>query len=83
MAESYETPVLYRDHKLLILDQTRLPGEEIYICLLYTSKGKSSEAVDIVKLCKFITVAKGAAGGNDGIIQKNSAKIDPGIVILV
>ena len=31
MAESYETPVLYRDHKLLILDQTRLPGEEIYI----------------------------------------------------
>ena len=31
MKGSYVAPVVYQNHKLLILDQTRLPGEEIYI----------------------------------------------------
>ena len=37
-------------------------------------KREGAENIDIVKLCKFIAVAEGTAGRNDGVIQRDAAE---------
>ena len=42
-------------------------------------EGEGPQTVDVVDLCKFIPIAEGAAGGDDGILQRQAAEGDGGI----
>ena len=46
-------------------------------------KGERAETVDIVKLREFVSVAKGAARGDDGVIEREGAERDVRIYHLI
>ena len=46
-------------------------------------EGEGAQTVDVIQLCKLVAVAKGTAGGDDGVIQRDAAELNPGIYHMI